>query len=791
MKQLKGLLITLICILPCAVFAQFQGTYSGFVGDIINLNPSTVANQIFSIDWKAMSGSVDCVNVRTYGGSTVGATVEINKYFTGTVRIRASYKTVSNTTKTEYFDIECNAVTLTPNPSNLNMKVGETEDITFSISPSGKSPTVDYSSSNTSVATVGYLGRVTAIAKGYATITLSNNMGPNATVNVSVDGGSGGGGTGGGSDISDEGYYYDNTEEGHQMLFYKTYYYGDCAKVIKTPDDGACISSTTPGKVTVPNVAKDYPVRIIGNWAFSNLPHITDIVLPQSTTVIENYCVYNCTDLQTITCLSENPPSCYSTSFHGCEKMTLYVKSKSAKEKYAAAEGWKWFKTIKVIGEEDDIQVTGITLNTYSVTLPIGDTKQLSATISPSNATNKSVTWSTSNSSVATVSSSGLVTAKSTGNATIACKANDGSGVSTTCSVTVEPGDGHVFKDKTSEGIEMTFKVISAKDKTCQVGTDDYDVTWMSGSSITKSTTGVVTIPSTVNGYKVVGIGGNAFYECTNIDRVIIPTSATYIGNTAFAYTSIENIDIPNSVTWIGDAFYRNKQLRSITIHKNLEFLSYAALNGCDALSSIIVEDGNKVYDSRDNCNAIIETATNKLMIGCKNTTFPLTVNAIGKFSFCDYHSIQNIIIPNTITTIEKCAFTDSWLESVIIPASVETIEERAFSGCKKLTSITLLQKNPIEIKDNVFGKTLIDIDYESGIYANAVLYVPSGTKEKYQSTAGWKNFKNIIEIDPSGIKGIRTESVKSNSIYNLSGQRLTAPQKGINIIGGKKFVVK
>ena len=740
MKQLKGLLITLICILPCAVFAQFQGTYSGFVGDIINLNPSTVANQIFSIDWKAMSGSVDCVNVRTYGGSTVGATVEINKYFTGTVRIRASYKTVSNTTKTEYFDIECNAVTLTPNPSNLNMKVGETEDITFSISPSGKSRTVDYTSSNTSVATVGYLGRVTAIAKGYATITLSNNMGPNATVNVSVDGGSGGGGTGGGSDISDEGYYYDNTEEGYQMLFYKTYYYGDCAKVIKTPDDGACISSTTPGKVTVPNVAKDYPVRIIGNWAFSNLPHITDIVLPQSTTVIENYCVYNCTDLQTITCLSENPPSCYSTSFHGCEKMTLYVKSKSAKEKYAVAEGWKWFKTIKVIGEEDDIQVTGITLNTYSVTLSIGDTKQLSATISPSNATNKSVTWSTSNSSVATVSSSGLVTAKSAGSATITCRADDGSGKYATCDITVNSSTIYVTNislNKTSETMEVgdflqLYETITPSNAT------NKSVTWSTSNSsvATVSSSGLVTAKKE----------GSATITCKAKDGSgKYATCSITVKNSVVYVTSI-SLNTPSATLAVGDT----KQLTATISPSN-------ATN-----KSVTWSTNNSSVATVSSSGLVIAKSEGSATITCK------AKDGSGKYATCSItvkNSTVYVTSVNLSTLSATLAVGDTKQLTATISPSNATNKSVTWSTSNSSVA-TVSSSGLVTAKSS--GKTTITCKANdgSGKYATCSVEVGKVTGiDINESNFPDEKFRKYLLSKDYGADGVLTE----NEILNIS----------------------
>ena len=93
----------------------------------------------------------------------------------------------------------------------------------------------------------------------------------------------------------------------------------------------------------------------------------------------------------------------------------------------------RYFITVK----RGKVTITKIELNFSSISMKIGDEKQLTPTISPNNATDKSVTWSSSNTGIATVSSSGLVTAKATGSTTITCKANDGSGKYGTCTVTV------------------------------------------------------------------------------------------------------------------------------------------------------------------------------------------------------------------------------------------------------------------------------------------------------------------------------------------------------------------
>jgi hypothetical protein len=68
---------------------------------------------------------------------------------------------------------------------------------------------------------------------------------------------------------------------------------------------------------------------------------------------------------------------------------------------------------------------------------------------------------------------------------------------------------------------------------------------------------------------------------------------------------------------------------------------------------------------------------------------------------------------------------------------------------------------------------------------------VPSGTIDKYKDTSGWKDFENIVEGIPSGIKGVLLESDKNYPIYDINGRKLEGPQRGINIINGKKVVVK
>ena len=172
-----------------------------------------------------------------------------------------------------------------------------------------------------------------------------------------------------------------------------------------------------------------------------------------------------------------------------------------------------------------------------------------------------------------------------------------------------------------------------------------------------------------------------------------IPNSATSIGDYAFSgYSSLINITIPNSVTSIGDrAFADCSSLTSITIPISVISIEKSAFNGCSSLTSIIVESGNMKYDSRNNCNAIIETATNTLIAGCKNTRIPNSATSIGDYAFSGYSSLINITIPNSVTSIGDHAFAGcSSLKSIIIPDSVRSIGDNAFRDCSSLTSITI-----------------------------------------------------------------------------------------------------
>ena len=260
------------------------------------------------------------------------------------------------------------------------------------------------------------------------------------------------------------------------------------------------------------------------------------------------------------------------------------------------------------------------------------------------------------------------------------------------------------------------YDILSTKDKTVMV---TYLGTY--ADSYSKEYTGSVVIPTTVKynnvTYSVTSIRSSAFEGCTGLTSITIPNSVTSIGSLAFLYCDgLTSIEIPNSVTSIGIYAFR----------------------GCTGLESIVVENGKSLYDSRNNCNAIIETATNELIAGCKNTVIPSNVTSIGNSAFSGCSGLTSIEIPNSVTSIGDYAFNDcSGLTSIEIPNSVTSIGRSAFGDCTGLTSITsyIQLENIIYNAPNFMGLRSFNI---------CTIYVPYGTAWAYERDMFCKN---VVEM--------------------------------------------
>ena len=281
-----------------------------------------------------------------------------------------------------------------------------------------------------------------------------------------------------------------------------------------------------------------------------------------------------------------------------------------------------------------------------------------------------------------------------------------------------------------------------------------------------------VTIPNSVT-----SIGDHAFYNCFSLTSVTIPNSVTSIGNYAFwGCSSLTSISIPNSVTSIGKwAFSSCSSLTSVTIPNSVTSIGECAFAYCSSLTSIVVESSNTMYDSRENCNAIIETASNTLIAGCQSTTIPNSVTSIGNEAFRGCSALTSVTIPTSVTSIEESAFRGcSSLTSVTIPNSVTSIGEDAFQGCSSIADIYCYATTPpVCDDDNTF----------SGVSKRCNVHVPAGTIPNYQVATGWRYFSKFLEISEE-------TSISETEQQNKSSRKIIRDGQVIILRDGKDYSV-
>ncbi len=347
----------------------------------------------------------------------------------------------------------------------------------------------------------------------------------------------------------------------------------------------------------------------------------------------------------------------------------------------------------------------------------------------------------------------------------------------------------------------------------------------------------------------VTSIGDEAFYFCMSLTSITIPNSVTSIGYNAFDETpwydnqpdglvyagkvaykykgtmpdntnitikkgtlgiaggtfsecsGLTSITIPNSVTSIGsEAFYRCSGLTAIEIPNSVTSIGSSAFSYCSGLTAISIENGNPKYDTRDNCNAIIETSSNTLIAGCKTTIIPNSVTSIGSSAFYRCTGLTSIEIPNSVTSIGTYAFSTctgltsvtignsvtsigssafsycSGLTSIEIPNSVTSIGDDAFYECTGLTSITI-PNSVTSIGYNAFDETSwYDNQPDGLVYAGKVAYKYKGTMPDNTSIKIKEGTLEIVDLTFKDCSGLTSITIPNSvtSIGDLAFYRCT-----------------
>lgn len=309
------------------------------------------------------------------------------------------------------------------------------------------------------------------------------------------------------------------------------------------------------------------------------------------------------------------------------------------------------------------------------------------------------------------------------------------------------------------------FAISSIKQLYCHPENQFYYLSQDGGSIIKKSEDGqsdeiyiALTTAKIPSEKSITSIGAGARMSCA-LSTVEIPENITSIKSNAFSYSSIKTLKIKSSCTINSQAFSSSSILTTVDFGDTISIATYAFINcsritsilipstctyvlgtsfqGCSGISSISVAEDNPKYDSRDNCNAIIETGTNTLVRGCNATEIPSGITSIGSAAFAGSNAV-NINIPTGVTTLDSESFNGcKSLQSIILPETITTINNYSFNACTALKTITVHAITPPFVGSN---------NYNAGV---TNVYVPKESVESYKAAPYWEQYADVIQAIP------------------------------------------
>ena len=300
------------------------------------------------------------------------------------------------------------------------------------------------------------------------------------------------------------------------------------------------------------------------------------------------------------------------------------------------------------------------------------------------------------------------------------------------------------------------------------------------------------TITKVVIPHGVTSLEIDAFEDCSNLVEAILPQSLTSIGSWAFNRCyKLVNVTIPSSVTSIDSYAFGSTAITSIYIPKSVTYINASAFYNCTKLESIIVDEENSVYDSRNNCNAIIQSVDDTLIRASNNTVIPSTVKVIGAYAFMGatqssislsenvitinsnaFYSMPNLtsVVMTNVYTIGSYAFyNSSKLSSVTLNEGVDSIGSYAFAGTSALTSI-VIPNTVTYLGDSAFAS--------SGLTS---VNIPNGISMIYDYT--FANTKLTSVHIPANV-----ESIGYSAFFNVTTLQTVTMENGVTYIDGYAF---
>lgn len=703
-------------------------------------------------------------------------------------------------------EIEVTSVSITQ--SAIEMIIGESFQLEATVSPSNAADkTVTWSSANTSIAKVSSSGLVTAVTKGTTTVTASAGR-KSSTCQITVNN----------NVVAVTSVQLDQTEltmeKGQSVILKATVMPDDATErsIQWKSLDETVVSVDANGKVTA---VAGGSTRVIAKAGDIEAVCSVTVIVPvqqisldretlslevgSSATLVAQIKPDDATD-KTVSWSSSN------AQIATVDEKGMVTALSQGEATITASAGGK-SAVCSVVASEKYVAVISITLNEAELSLVKGQSETLTAIVKPDDATDKTVTWSSSNPEIVTVDQSGKVEAVSGGKATISAKAGEKysacdiivtvpvasvtldqqemtleEGQEGLLKVTISPddatekavtwstsdpniatvGDGKVTGIK--EGTATITARAGGKEASCQVSVkhnpdndpilfadssikeklvtafdsnDDGEISYKEAAAVTSLNgvfgnqknftsfdefqyfTGVtqieneqfygwdlesIVLPKSI---EKIGLGYNSsdvFRDCIFLTSTVIPEGVYYIGGSAFrGCTSLKSIALPNSVTHVGLMLFAGcTALSTVTLPKGLARIENLMFENCSSLSSVTVPEGvTEIGEWAFMCCGSLESLSlpssiNKIESGAfykchqlASINIPDAVSIIGSNAFYECKSITSVTIPNGITRLESEVFRGcAKLESIQMPASIKHIGEYAFMGCKALTSI-------------------------------------------------------------------------------------------------------
>ena len=246
----------------------------------------------------------------------------------------------------------------------------------------------------------------------------------------------------------------------------------------------------------------------------------------------------------------------------------------------------------------------------------------------------------------------------------------------------------------------------------------------------------------------------NAFNGCANLVSVKNPSSLKSIRDYAFMNCQkLDTINFPEGLITIGNypnsdghTFYECNSLRSIHIPASVTNISKDCFLRCYSVTSIIVDPANTKYDSRDNCNAIIEKANNKLWYGCRNTVIPDGVVTVSQYAFEYQHNLRSIRISNTVTSFGYYVFKE----------------------CENLKDIY------VEWTENIPNYVITQWQQHLNLDHTIRVHVPCGKAALYEANYYWNKFQIVDDHVKGGMCGAQganlTWMLDCSGVLTISG---------------------